>query len=331
MRVNPLYKIAVTGVGALIGQGIVHSLLRDKRSWILGIDRRLSLFSEKYCNSSLQKPKCSEDEPEYLEFWFQLIDTHQIDLIIPGISIDVLFLLKHRSAFERRGVVLALNNARLIELSEDKSEFAKNYKSLNLPQIETVGCDATWEQACNVLGSPPFILKPAKGEGSQGIHKLFDERDFNYWTQRIKEPQLIQRIIGNDEDEYTVGIFGLGDGAFLNGMTLKRTLTRSGFTGSAEVVSYSAVDYAVQVLASKYSPIGPTNLQFRMENDKAYLLEINPRFSSSTSIKMEFGFNEAAMCLDFYLENKVPKNPTLRKGVAQRHSADIVYFDRNSF
>jgi len=331
MRVKPQYKIAVTGVGALIGQGIVRSLLRDERSWILGIDRRLSLFSEKYCNSSLQKPNCSEDEPEYLKFWFELIDTHQIDLIIPGISIDVFFLLKHRSALEDRGVVLALNDAQLIKLSEDKSEFSKDYKSLNLPQIETVGCDATWEQACNVLGAPPFILKPARGEGSQGIHNLFDECDFNYWTQRTTKPQLIQRIIGNDNDEYTVGIFGLGDGAFLNGVTLKRTLTRSGFTGSAEVVSYSAIDYVVRVLASKYSPIGPTNLQFRMENDKAYLLEINPRFSSSTSIKMEFGFNEAAMCLDFYLENKVPDKPTIRKGVAQRHSADIVNFDRHSF
>ena len=331
MRVKPQYKIAVTGVGALIGQGIVHSLLRENRSWILGIDRRLSLFSEKYCNLSLQKPKCSEDELEYLEFWFDLIDMHQIDLIIPGISIDVFFLLKHRSTLEDRGVVLALNNALLIELSEDKSEFAKDYKSLNLPQIETVGCDATWEQACNVLGAPPFILKPARGEGSQGIQNLFDERDFNYWTQRTTDPQIIQRIIGNDDAEYTVGVFGLGDGAVLNGITLRRTLTRSGFTGSAEVVSISAIDHAVRVLASKYSPIGPTNLQFRMENDKAYLLEINPRFSSSTSIKMEFGFNEAAMCLDFYLENKVPEKPKIRKGVAQRHSADIVNFDRNSF
>ena len=67
MRVKPQYKIAVTGVGALIGQGIVRSLLRDERSWILGIARRLSLFSEKYCNSSLQNPNCSEDELEYFD------------------------------------------------------------------------------------------------------------------------------------------------------------------------------------------------------------------------------------------------------------------------
>lgn len=315
--------VVVTGVGALIGQGIAAGLGQDGRAEIIGLDRRRSLVAETLCDETVQKPGCDEEDAEYLAFWDALIIEAGVRLIIPGISVDMVFLMSHAPFFWDRGVVLALNDMDLIRLSEDKRAFARDYTALGLPQIPTLCDPGSWSALAGPLGPPPYLMKPAVGEGSQGLHILRDEADFAYWSQKTGGAQLYQTIIGTDDEEYTVGVFGLGDGTSLGPLIFRRTLTRSGHTGTAEVVDHPAIAEATARIVAHYRPIGPTNLQFRVAQGKPYLLEINPRFSSSASLRTGFGFNEAAMCLDFYLMGKMPGLPTLRRGHAQRHIADM--------
>lgn len=325
-----LYRVLVTGVGALIGQGIATSLSVGGRSWVLGLDRRITLFAQEICNVTVEKPTLDETSEDYRMFWAQLIKAHQIDLIIPGISIDMAFLDANRDFFEDLGVRLALNNSGLIALTTDKAEFAKAYETLDLPQIPTV-FGGSWAAALSRLGPAPLLLKPSVGEGSVGIVLLHNEEDFTYWTERSRGAFLVQRIIGTRNEEYTVGTFGFGDGTCLGPLIFRRILTRAGNTGEAEVVEHAAIASATKAIVRHYRPIGPTNLQFRVEGDDAYLLEINPRFSSSCSMRTGFGFNEAEMCLDFYLEHKRPSQPKLRRGVAQRHTVDRISYARPNF
>jgi carbamoyl-phosphate synthase large subunit len=324
------YRVIVTGVGALIGQGVAQGLKEGGRAWVLGIDRRESLYAEALCDQIVLKPDCDEDDPRYLAFWVDLIKAHKIGLIIPGISIDVAFLAKNRAALETVGAKIVLNESRLVKLTEDKLKFADDFAGLGLATIPTVTGGANWEDACGALGQPPFIFKPAIGEGSVGIHLLTDQMDFDYWTKRNENAYLIQKVIGTNEAEFTVGIFGLGAGKYIGPLIFKRKLTRAGNTGEAEAVEQPEISRVTKLIAEHYEPIGPTNLQFRMEGGRAYLLEINARFSSSASLRRLFGFDEANMCLDFFLEGKTPAEPILRRGYAQRHSADMVKYARSS-
>ena len=272
--------VVVTGVGALIGQGIAAGLKQGGRAGIIGLDRRRSLLAETLCDETVQKPDCDEEDARYLAFWDALIAETGARLILPGISVDMVFLMQHAPFFWDRGVVLGLNDFDLIRLSEDKRAFAADYTDLGLPQIPTLTRPGGWEELANVLGPPPYLMKPAVGEGSQGIHMLQDEADFTYWSAKAKGAQLYQKITGTDDEEYTVGVFGLGDGTSLGPLIFRRTLTRSGHTGSAEIVDHPAIAEATARIVARYRPIGPTNLQFRVEGGLPYLLEINPRFSS---------------------------------------------------
>lgn len=319
------HRVLVTGVGALIGQGIADGLRRGGRSWVLGLDRRGSLYGDELCDQTILKPSLDESSAEYLAFWVDLVKTHEIELIIPGISIDMAFLDTHRETFTKLGVTPALNTPDLIALTENKIAFARDYAVLGLPIIPSV-LDGGWENAVDALGDPPFLMKPSVGEGSAGIVRLHDRVDFDYWTAKAKGPYLIQRIVGRDDAEFTVGTFGFGDGSYLGPLIFRRTLTRAGNTGEAETVTQKAVADATETIMRHYKPLGPTNLQFRVEGDAAYLLEINPRFSSSCSMRTGFGFNEAEMCIDFYLRGKCPPQPKLRTGLAQRHSADRIRY-----
>ena len=58
---------------------------------------------------------------------------------------------------------------------------------------------------------------------------------------------------------------------------------------------------AIKNLCEIFNPFGPTNFQFRYHEGNLKLLEINPRISSSTSIRMKFGYNESLMAVEYFL------------------------------
>jgi len=277
-----------------------------------------------------KKPAAPEDSSDYLEYWVRIIHRHGIQLVMPGLEVDMLFLNQHRSWFESRGVLLVLNTPQLIQQTSNKWLFGQALASIGYPVIPSSRPD-TWDEALQTLGSPPLLLKPLLGNGSRGIVKLDDERDFEYWRNKASGEWMLQRIVGSADEEYTVGIFGLGNGCMLGPLIFRRRLSSAGNTQEAEVVpNHPVLESAVERLCKHFCPVGPTNLQFRVEGGVAYLLEINPRFSSSNSLRTVFGFNEAAMSIDFYFYGKLPEGPVCTEGVAWRYSEDFVIHARHS-
>lgn len=316
--------VVVTAVGAIIGQGIVSSLRKSALAVrIIGVDRDPNGIGRYWCDEFFAKPKCDENSDEYLEFWESLLARENVDLVLPGLELDVLFFSRNRAAFSEARSRIVLNEAGLIELAQDKWIFAEALKTHGFPVIP--GClTATWHECLAELGAPPLLLKPRQGNGSRGIAVLRDEDDFAYWSRKSKDEFLIQKFIGSDDQEFTVGAFGLGGGQALPPIIFRRKLSVAGNTQYAEVVDHPVLTAAVEQLATIFKPIGPTNYQFRMAGDVPYLLEINPRFSSSTSLRAAFGYNEAALAVQFYLTGEEPAAPTITRGRGWRYYEDLV-------
>jgi carbamoyl-phosphate synthase large subunit len=325
-------SIAVTGVGAIIGQGIVRSLRASGRDLkIIGVDRNERSPGTYSVDVFEQKPTVAEDSQAYLDYWERLILKYGIKLVLPGLEIDMQFLNQHRAWFEARGVVLGLNTSQLIAQTGDKWVFGEILASIGYPLIPSAQ-PGSWEEALDKLGSPPLLLKPLRGNGSRGIVKLEDEQDFQYWRDKASDTWMLQRIVGSADEEYTVGVFGLGDGDITLPIIFRRRLSAAGNTLEAVLVTeHPILQEAVIKLCRHFKPVGPTNLQFRVELDTPYLLEINPRFSSSNSLRTAFGFNEAEMSIDYYLYGKTPCVPVLREGIAWRYTEDFVKYASHSF
>lgn len=325
-------RIAITGVGAIIGQGILHGLRASGwKVFLIGVDRNERSPGAFMPDVFEKKPLISEASTEYLEFWKNLIQKHSVQLIVPGLEVDVFFLNEHRSLFETMGVKLALNSSLLIQQTGDKWVFGEWLAAKGYPFIPMCKPRA-WDEAINTLGAPPLLLKPLRGNGSRGIIKIEDERDFLYWREKLNYEWMLQKIIGSDSDEYTVGVFGLGSGEIIGPILFRRRLSTAGNTQEAEVVvDHPPLRFIVESLCEELHPIGPTNLQFRIEGEVPYLLEINPRFSSSNSLRTAFGFNEAAMAIDFYFFGRRPGIPAIKPGIGWRYSEDFVRYAGNNF
>lgn len=321
-----LTTVVVTGIGALIGQGIARSLRHLDGIRIIGVDRRITDLAESFCDFAVQKPDVPETGDAYMAFWVGLLETEKVDFVLPGLSVDVAFLRGVAPALERSGCSILLNRPELIDLCADKLIFGEALAAAGFPTIPTAR-PTSWTDACNALGAPPFLLKPRRGEGSAGIVRLQDESDFSYWTRKGGENWMLQRIVGRDDEEYTVGIFGLGAADPIGPIIFRRTLARAGHTGFAEVVEDAAIRDMTLRIVRHFAPIGPTNLQFRLESGVPYLLEINPRFSSSCSLRTAFGFNEAQMSLEYLRHGHVLSPLRLRTGRAWRYNEDFVRYD----
>lgn len=327
MNTNEEIVVCVTGVGAIIGQGIVRSLRASgRRIRIVGIDRSARSPGPSMVDAFEKKAVAAEDTPEYQAYWESLIQRHGIQIVLPGLEVDMVYFDQNRDWFAFRGVRLALNTPNLIRITANKWEFGKALADMGYSVIPSIRPN-TWQEAIEKLGAPPLLLKPLQGNGSRGIVKLDNEQDFEYWRTKTSGDWMLQRIVGKSDEEYTVGVFGLGNGHFIGPLIFRRRLSLAGNTQEAEVVlDHPILEVAVKKLCHHFSPIGPTNLQFRLEGDIAYLLEINPRFSSSNSLRTAFGYNEAIMAIDYYLFDREPMMPTLKQGHAWRYYEDFVIY-----
>ncbi len=182
-------------------------------------------------------------------------------------------------------------------------------------------CD--YKTASAMLGHP-FLVKPRRSSASKGIVTIRSQDDFDYWLMKLGDNFMAQEIVGDNEHEYTVGAFGLGDGSISQSIAMVRTLSREGSTARASVVDLPELDAEVQRLARLLKPLGPTNFQFRRHEGNYLLLEVNPRFSSSLSIRTAFGFNEPEMCIEYFLNGQVPARAEIKHGNAVRYIEDVI-------
>lgn len=325
-----MYKVLVTGVGAVIGYGIVRSLRKAKpETVVIGMDIYPDAVGKQWCDHFEQSPLVTA--PGYSGFLQEVIRRHGVDLVIPGIEQDVSFLGRESAKGKLNGFSarFVLNNPHLIPIAGDKWLTHLRLKQNGFPTIDT-RVEGEFRDLTGTLGLP-MLVKPRRSYASKGIQLIETQEDFDYWKAKLGDNFLVQQFIGSLEEEYTVGVFGLGGGKFVRPIILQRKLSREGATAKARVRDLPELEQQVQRLAELFEPIGPTNFQFRLHRGEYLLLEINPRMSSSNSLRTIFGYNEAEMCLEYYLENKQPAPPQIRSGCAVRYIEDLVVYDRSDF
>ena len=321
--------IMVTGVGAIIGYGVLRCL-RSANPEIrrVGADIHADAVGQIWCDAFEQAPP-TQDEA-YLPWLTSIAEKHEVSLLIPGIEQDLYRLHDAAASGSFVACIVALNTPSLIELCRDKWRF---YQDLlrSAPETAIPTYDAGgFEEMADKLGLP-FLLKLRRSYASKGQIRVDDREIFERHASRLGAELIAQPILGRDDEEYTVAVFGDGNGRVCACITLRRRLAAEGATAKAWVSEPPGLRRTVEKLCAHYRPLGPTNLQFRHDEDCWKLLEINPRISSSTSIRAAFGYNEAAMCVGFYLRGELPGQPEIRQGFAHRYIEDhIVLADQNS-
>lgn len=318
-------RVLVTGASGIVGYGVLRSLRRSGLDlFLVGTSIYDDSVAPAFCDEFEQAPPTNDER--YMEWLLATTRRHRIDLLVPAIEIDMYKWAEHVPDIRAAGAVPLLNTPELLDLCKDKWLFYQQLKNAGL----RCAIDSSLEQDFEVLAARfglPFLLKPRRGFASKGIVRVTGRESYREHVQDVGHKLMVQPIVGNDAEEFTTSAFCNGEGAYFTSMTLRRKLSRDGFTEKAEVVDTADFAATIAELCRVFHPLGPTNFQFRMCSDGPKLLEINPRISSSSSIRTAFGYNESAMAVEYFLEHRTPVQPAIRKGRAVRYTEEHIFYE----
>ena len=326
MNTKPI-TVLVTGVGAIIGYGLINSLKKSNYNCrVIGIDIFHDAVGQKWCDKFIQGVRADSDD--FIPFINKIVKEENVDLLIPGIEQDLKTLIANFEKLDHRAKY-SLNNKALYKTFDDKKatyHFLEGVADL-IPYIDYH--ENLFEEAKEKFGLP-FILKQDISYASKGVALINDKKDFDFYIERFGSGCMAQQKLDIKNKEYTCSLFGLGDGTFVNPTCLRRELSQEGATKKALNVKVDDVLLeTMQKISQKCLFEGPTNLQFIQHEGRYLLLEINGRVSSSTSMRELFGVNEAEMCIDYYLMDTKPQYKTQRYGTIMRYIGDA-YFDSDT-
>ena len=287
-----MIHILVTGVGSLLGQGILKSAQESKlKCRIIATDyfpTSVGLYwvEKGYILPDILKPEVSETQ--WIDALINVIKLEKVDLVLPGLDFELPILAKHKSFIERQtGAILLVSSEEVVRIGDDKWETVKylekigfNYPNSCLPE--------TLESY--IQSNPfPFIVKPRHGHTSENVFLVKNSRELNEAINACDMP-IIQEYIGCQTQEYTCGATYI-DNEIVTVISLRRTL-KNGNTQLAFCERTDVIDTYVKDLTESLKPFGPINFQLRLTHRGPVVFEINPRFSGTTPIRAQFGVNE---------------------------------------
>ena len=317
--------ILVSGASGIVGYGILRSLKKSDKSYrLIGTSIYDDSVAPAFCDFFEKAPLTNDSH--YIEWLKDTVNKHNVDLLIPGIEVDMFAWTENIKEINNSGAQTMLNNPELIKICKDKWLFYEKLKNAGLNCLIESSLSNDFKKISNKFGTP-FLLKPRQGFGSKGIVKPDNIEIFNRFKDDMGSILMAQPIIGTDEQEYTTSAFCDGKGSFSAIMTLKRKLSATGYTEKAIVKDSTEFIEVVSELCREFNPLGPTNFQFRKYKDELKLLEINPRISSSTSIRGAFGYNESLMAVNYFLRGEMPLQPKILQGRAIRYSEEHIFYE----
>ena len=280
-------RVLVTGVGSNIGQGIVKAVRRGyPDAYILGVDMVPDNAGSVACTASARVPRA--DDNDYVECIASLLSSHSIDIALIGSNAEPAVLARARDELEAAsGAVVVVSGSELVDRCTDKLETAR-YLTANGRQAPLSTGDLDEAMAIGF----PLIAKPRGGNASAGIAICDDADQLAVAFANIEAP-VAQQYIGDPREEYTVAVLGDREGEVAAILPMRRRL-QHGTTVDAEFADFPIVEREARAVAELLGPVGPINIQMRLDGERAVTFEINPRFSGTTAMRALAGWNDAA-------------------------------------
>lgn len=301
-----MYKIGITGVGSLIGQGIIKSIINSPFSAnyeLIGFDYFTDTVGSFWCHKNYILPDILkiEKEEEWLKEVISIIEKEQIEMLFIGVDFELPLFAKHKVEIEKEtGCHVIVSDERVIEIGNDKYKTYQFLKDNGLYYPKTYA-----PEECDYSSlSFPVIVKPRVGARSIGVSKVESLDKLDEVLRRTQDP-IIQECVGDDSTEYTCGVIAL-NGEFKHSIALNRTL-KAGHTHLSEYSDDTPelVKQYLKDITEKLKPFGSCNYQLRIDKDGVpKMFEINARHSGTTYMRSLFGYNEIIYLLKSLLEGE---------------------------
>ncbi len=312
-------KVLVTGAGALLGQGILRSLLDSPlRPELVAVDPS-PLSAGLYWVDRRHRVPLARD-PSYLDVLEGILANERPDAVLVGTDVELLLLARHREELEQRwSTRVVVSSPEVVAIADDKYltyQFLRDH-GFPAPASCLPGAEETLIEEVGF----PLVVKPRVGARSIGLSVVHDRDALARALAAVDDP-VIQECVATDSDEYTAGTLTF-DGTCHASIVMRRDL-RDGNTYRAYVGDYPELNAIVRRMAEALGAYGPANFQFRLQGDQVKVFEINGRFSGTTPLRRHAGFPEVDMVLRHVIHGEPITQPSVEPMVILRHWSETV-------
>ena len=317
-------KILVTGVGSLLGQGILKTILSSKiKVKIVGTDYFEDAVGFNWVNKSYLLPDILSKKN--FRKWklkiLEIIKTEKISLIIPGLDFELKLFSKLKTEIEKRTACkVIVSSYNLIRTFQDKWKTYKYLKKYKFPYPETT----LPENLRDFLKKNkfPLIVKPRRGHTSKNVFLVQNKQELKLAISKCKN-SIVQEYLFDKNNEFTCGTICF-DKQLRSAITLKRKLKNGNtiLTIHKKDKNFKLINEYIKKLTLHINPYGPLNFQLCLTNKGPVVFEVNPRFSGTAPIRSIYGLNEFKVLIDALRKKRINKIK-YRYGTVIRYLEDL--------
>lgn len=223
----------------------------------------------------------SSDPGFYSEF-IEFCKLKKVDLVIPTIDPDLVYLdqLRDKVTKELPKLRLLLPSSEIIKVSSDKN--------LTKEAMLELGVDIPSELSREDDFEFPIFVKPAKGSSAIGAARVNNRFELEASLLSLEEPILEQFI---DGPEFTIDVYCSKKGGALIAIPRKRLSVRGGEVSKGVVERNSELEGKALDIANALKCDSPITIQFKEQDGKYYLIEINARLGGGLPLSIAAGAN----------------------------------------
>jgi carbamoyl-phosphate synthase large subunit len=260
------------------------------------------------------------DDAGYLEALRELIQLHDVRLVVPLADLDHQLLAANRDAL---GAVVLLPGPEAIRLCEDK------FLAHSFFEERGIATPSTWLPEALPDGLPfPVLVKARRGFGSRHIYRAADRKDLDFFLLRTEVDSMVQRVCSGEE--FSIDVFCDLEGRCLN--AIPRTMIESKGGESIKgmtIKDLELVEHGCRV-AEALEIVGPANVQcFREPDGSLPVTDVNPRFGGAFPLPTAAGsrYPELAIALANG-ERPEPRLGDFREGIVMtRYFWQTILYD----
>jgi carbamoyl-phosphate synthase large subunit len=317
--------VVVTGVGSTIGLGIAKALRMASKNpagfgtiCIVGVDAN-PLAVGLYCLDQSQiVPSASSDFEPYFQALAAVCKKEGAAILLSGWDGELIPLGQRRQEFFELSGTQIGHRPEGIQEANDKWLTAQCLKSAEVPApVSILPNDTEALEWFMSTFKAPYILKPRIGAGSRGLFRVSTREEIIFLSNYLGGAVLQEELLPADE-EYTIGVFMMDGGEAAGTLILKRSLM-SGLSYRMQVVEDETISACAIAAVRALGLVGAVNVQLRRTSEGPKVFEVNPRFSSSTSVRAFFGFNEPECAIRYFYKGERPFITECRSGYALRY------------
>lgn len=263
-------------------------------------------------------PPCEKDETEFVSRLGDICQTEKVSLIIPITDLDLVVLAKHLDYFRSIGTEVLISPLEAIEICRDKHKFHQFLvdNGFPAPRIFT---------ALEAQSAPfPLFIKPRRGGGSIGAHKLETRTDLDYYAQKIPDPIIEEFLEGY---EVTVDVFSDAAGVPLLALPRRRLKLKAGEVSIGSIERNAELEDQCRRIAAKLGTIGPINIQVFVTARGFIFTELNPRLAGGVTLSIAAGAPIPEWILNMACHMSLPEiSFELKNDLVMMRYDDALYF-----